>query len=102
MAGFNVYDFLKDNQKMEQFQDFHWEGSFDEYIELVKKNPKITRNAFQRCFDMVKPRSQPQDYYRLVDIFSTTCWNFVWFLHLKREPKGWTTRKAAEYAMLLS
>lgn len=30
-----------------------WSGTFDEYLDLVKKNPKITRNAFQRMFDMI-------------------------------------------------
>jgi serine protein kinase len=31
----------------------HWSGTFDEYLDLVKKNPKISRNAFQRMFDMI-------------------------------------------------
>ncbi|MFN8846998.1 MAG: PrkA family serine protein kinase [Bdellovibrionales bacterium] len=31
----------------------HWSGTFEEYLELVKKNPKISRNAFQRMFDMI-------------------------------------------------
>lgn len=31
----------------------HWSGSFDEYMNLVKSNPKITRNAFQRMYDMI-------------------------------------------------
>jgi serine protein kinase len=30
-----------------------WTGSFQEYLELIKKNPKITRNAFQRMYDMI-------------------------------------------------
>ena len=31
----------------------HWSGTFDEYLDLVKQNPKISRNAFQRMFDMI-------------------------------------------------
>jgi serine protein kinase len=31
----------------------HWSGTFEEYLELVKKNPKISRNAFQRMYDMI-------------------------------------------------
>jgi serine protein kinase len=31
----------------------NWTGSFQEYLELVKNNPKVTRNAFQRMYDMV-------------------------------------------------
>lgn len=30
-----------------------WSGTFDQYLELVKKNPRITRNAYQRMYDMV-------------------------------------------------
>lgn len=31
----------------------HWSGTFDEYLSLVKANPKITRNAYQRMYDMI-------------------------------------------------
>lgn len=31
----------------------HWTGSFDEYMQLVKENPRITRNAYQRMYDMI-------------------------------------------------
>ncbi len=30
-----------------------WSGTFEEYLDLVKKNPKVTRNAFQRMYDMI-------------------------------------------------
>src|SRR5438477_12194900 len=35
------------------FRDEHWEGSFEEYMELVSKSPRIARNSFQRIYDMV-------------------------------------------------
>ncbi|MGZ3745457.1 MAG: PrkA family serine protein kinase, partial [Pseudobdellovibrionaceae bacterium] len=31
----------------------HWSGSFDDYLALIKRNPKITRNAYQRLYDMI-------------------------------------------------
>jgi serine protein kinase len=31
----------------------NWQGTFLEYLDLIKKNPKITRNAYQRMFDMI-------------------------------------------------
>jgi serine protein kinase len=31
----------------------NWTGSFQEYLDLVKSNPRVTRNAFQRMYDMV-------------------------------------------------
>lgn len=30
-----------------------WSGSFQDYLELIKQNPKISRNAFQRMYDLV-------------------------------------------------
>ena len=35
------------------FQDLHWEGSFDQYLEIVHQDPKVARSAFQRLFDMI-------------------------------------------------
>ncbi len=31
----------------------HWTGTFQEYLDLVKSNPKVSRNAYQRLFDMI-------------------------------------------------
>ncbi len=33
--------------------DANWTGTFQEYLDLVKANPKISRNAFQRMYDMI-------------------------------------------------
>lgn len=40
-------------QNVEEYRELHWEGSFEDYLEVVKKNPKVTRNAFQRIYDMI-------------------------------------------------
>ncbi len=45
--------FLGNKESQDEFKHLHWEGSFWEYLDLVKKNPRIARNAFQRCYDMV-------------------------------------------------
>jgi len=44
---------LSDGEIAKDYRNFHWEGSFFDYLDLVKKNPSITRNAFQRMYDMV-------------------------------------------------
>jgi len=38
----------------------HWKGSFEEYLDLVRKNPKITRNSFQRMFEMIMSKGSSQ------------------------------------------
>lgn len=35
------------------FQDLAWSGTIHEYLEKVKEDPKITRNAYQRLFDLI-------------------------------------------------
>jgi len=40
-------------QNYDTYKELAWEGSFEEYLELVKKRPEVTRNAYQRLYDMV-------------------------------------------------
>lgn len=35
------------------YRDLSWEGTFEEYLEIVRKQPQVTRNAFQRAYDMI-------------------------------------------------
>ena len=44
---------IKDWNGNQKYRDLTWSGTFNDYLALVKENPKITRNAFQRMFDMV-------------------------------------------------
>jgi serine protein kinase len=36
-----------------RFREQHWEGSFEEYLQMVAQRPAIARNAFQRIYDMI-------------------------------------------------
>jgi len=36
-----------------RFQEEHWEGDFNAYLDLVYEDPSIARNAFQRIYDMI-------------------------------------------------
>ncbi len=40
-------------QDYESYQDLHWEGTFEEYLQIVREKPQVTRNAFQRLYDMI-------------------------------------------------
>src|SRR4029078_10834877 len=40
-------------QNYESYKDLAWEGSFEDYLDLVRKTPQVTRNAYQRLYDMV-------------------------------------------------
>jgi serine protein kinase len=38
---------------LETYREQHWIGSFSQYLDMVKEDPKITRSAFERIFDMI-------------------------------------------------
>ncbi len=40
-------------QDKREYQTLNWEGSFDEYLDLVRGNPRVTRTAYQRVYDMI-------------------------------------------------
>jgi serine protein kinase len=40
-------------QDSRAFSEQHWEGSFEEYLALVRRDPRVTRTAYQRIYDMV-------------------------------------------------
>ncbi len=44
---------IKSLQDNKMFQDLSWSGTFDDYLNLIRENPKVTRNAFQRMYDLV-------------------------------------------------
>jgi serine protein kinase len=35
------------------YRDLAWEGSFEDYLQVVRTTPQVTRNAFQRAYDMI-------------------------------------------------
>jgi serine protein kinase len=40
-------------QDLTNFRNLYWEGGFEEYLELVRQDPKIARTAYQRLYDMI-------------------------------------------------
>ena len=37
----------------ERFRKLHWEGTFEEYLSMVTRSPRIARTSFQRIYDMI-------------------------------------------------
>ena len=40
-------------QDFKQYRELHWEGSFEDYLAIVREKPQVTRNAYQRLYDMI-------------------------------------------------
>jgi serine protein kinase len=48
-----ILDIVDRRLDVRSFRDEHWEGTFEDYLEIVANNPRAARNAFQRIYDMV-------------------------------------------------
>jgi serine protein kinase len=59
-SGSALLQFVGELQDRKQFQQLNWTGTFSEYLDLVAQNPKITRNAFQRIYDMIMSYGQEE------------------------------------------
>lgn len=51
--GASLLRLVGELQDQKRFQELNWSGSFQDYLDVVAKNPRVTRNAFQRIYDMI-------------------------------------------------
>src|SRR5437762_6386866 len=49
----NILSAMANPQSAQEYQQLNWEGSLEDYLKLVQENPRATRNAFQRIYDML-------------------------------------------------
>jgi serine protein kinase len=40
-------------QDYDLYRELTWEGSFEDYLNVVRETPEVTRNAYQRVYDMI-------------------------------------------------
>ncbi len=52
-AGSDMIARIASRQNLAEYQKKHWTGTFTEYLEIVAENPAVTRNAYQRVYDMI-------------------------------------------------
>ena len=49
----SIVALLASLQDKKEYENLHWEGSFDDYIKIIKEDPKVVRTSFQRLYDMI-------------------------------------------------
>ncbi len=49
----DIIGLIREQQDAQRYQDLHWEGSFQDYLGVVREQPLVARNAFQRLYDML-------------------------------------------------
>src|SRR5216117_1675072 len=53
MEGQSLIELLARRQNATAYQKEHWEGTFEEYLDIVRAFPQVTRTAFQRLYGMI-------------------------------------------------
>ncbi len=53
MSGRNIIALVGQRQDSQQFRRTNWTGTFEQYLDIVQDQPQVTRNAFERIYDMV-------------------------------------------------
>ncbi|MEI6179250.1 MAG: serine protein kinase [Chloroflexales bacterium] len=53
VTGASLMQFLGAIQDPKRFQQLNWRGTFADYLDLVVRDTKVTRNAFERIYDMI-------------------------------------------------
>jgi serine protein kinase len=49
----DIVSMIRELQDVETYRELNWEGSFQDYLNTVAENPKVTRTAWQRMYDMI-------------------------------------------------
>ncbi len=47
-------DRIASMQDFKLYKELHWEGGFEDYLAIVRDRPQVTRNAYQRLYDMIR------------------------------------------------
>ena len=65
---FNILSAMANLQSAQEYQELNWEGSLEDYLKLIQENPRVTRNAFQRIYDMILEHGVEEGH-----LFPVTC-----------------------------
>src|SRR6516162_1836675 len=52
-TGKSILNAIRQQLNLSDYRKKHWEGSFDEYLDIVRDHPDVTRTAYQRLYDML-------------------------------------------------
>ncbi len=61
-AGKAILATVRQHLNFQDYRKKHWEGSFDEYLDIVREQPEVTRSAYQRLYDMILAHGTEEVY----------------------------------------
>jgi serine protein kinase len=61
-TGKSILSALRNQLDLGHYSKVHWEGSFEAFLDIVRDNPEVTRNAYQRLYDMILEHGTDESY----------------------------------------
>lgn len=61
-SGKAILESVRDELDLNDYRKKHWEGTFAEYLDIVHEHPEVTRNAYQRLYDMILKHGTEEVY----------------------------------------
>ena len=52
-TGKDILNIIREQIDLSDYRKVHWEGTFEEYLDIVRDHPDVTRTAYQRLYDMI-------------------------------------------------
>src|SRR6267378_899348 len=52
-TGKDILSIIREQLDLSDYRKVHWEGTFEEYLDIVRDHPDVTRTAYQRLYDMI-------------------------------------------------
>jgi serine protein kinase len=61
-TGKAVLQSMRGELNLGDYRKKHWEGSFEQYLDIVREHPEVVRTAYQRLYDMILSHGT-EEYY---------------------------------------
>ncbi len=61
-TGKAILSAIRQQLDISEYRKKHWEGSFEEYLDIVRDHPEVTRTAYQRLYDMIMSHGTEEVY----------------------------------------
>src|SRR5438105_2262493 len=61
-TGKAIRSVMRQQVNLSDYRKKHWEGSFEQYLDIVREHPEVTRTAYQRLYDMILSHGTEEVY----------------------------------------
>jgi serine protein kinase len=61
-TGKSILSDLRQHLNLSDYRKKHWEGTLEQYLDIVREHPEVTRVSYQRLFDMIMSHGTDEVY----------------------------------------